>query len=332
MEPGSIGQLDLVVDIDAGSPASRLQLTVQGADIHAVDANVGTPVEIQPEPGQILPLVSGLTELESPPRMITVGLTSSMPATVAPDSQWIGAGTLTLQNPTAGGAGAITVTAITIKAADREFTSLDLGRVVKDVALVRNGVTVASGLGLSADSTTARLTFPGQLVIDPAQSTALELRVRLQDAPEDNGVRLGFDASSIEVEQPSGALLLIEVRPAAGKSFPMWTEATSLSPASLDASYSNFPNPFAAGRENTTFAFYLPQPGRVTLRIWTPRGDEVRTLIDEDRPAGMYQSDLWDGRNGSGVSVVNGVYVAELEVRFDGGKSRRLLRKIGVRR
>ena len=332
LEPGMTGQLDVIVDIDAGSPASHLQLTIQGSDIHAVDANVRTSVEIEPEPGQILPLVSGLTELETPPRMITVGLTSSMPATVAPDSQWIAAGRLTFQNPTAGGAGAIRMTSITIEAADREFAALDLGAVVNDLALLRNGVVVASRFGLSSDSTTARLTFPGGLVIDPAGSAILELHMRLKDAPSEAGIRLGVDASGIEVEQPSGALLLIEVRPAAGQNFPLWTNAASLSPASLDASYSNFPNPFAAGRENTTFAFYLPQPGRVTLRIWTPRGDEVLTLIDEERPAGMYQSDRWDGRNGKGVSVVNGVYVAELEVRFDGGESRRLLRKIGVRR
>ncbi|HYV51534.1 MAG TPA: hypothetical protein VE910_06500, partial [Dongiaceae bacterium] len=303
LEPGRTGQLDVIVDIDAGSPASHLQLTIQGSDIHAVDANVGTPVEIEPESGQTLPLVSGLTELETPPRMITVGLTSTMPATVAPDSQWIAAGTLTLQNPTASGAGAIRVTSITIEAADRDFGSLNLGAVVNDLALLRNGAVVASRFGLSPDSTSAWLTFPGGLVIDPAASAALDLHMRLKGAPSEAGIRLGVNASGIAVEQPSGALLLIEVRPTAGQSFPMWTNAASSSPASLDASYSNFPNPFAAGRENTTFAFYLPQSGRVRLRIWTPRGDEVRTLIDEDRPAGMYQSDRWDGRNGNGVSV-----------------------------
>jgi len=322
----------MFVDVDAGSPASRLQLTIQGSDIHAVDANIATPVDIQSEAGQSLPLVSGLTQLESPPRMITVGLASLIPATVAPDSQWIAAGRIELQNPTTGGAGAITLTSMEIEAADRDLAALNLGSVVKDLALVRNGAVVASRFALTADSVSARLVFPGGLVVDPAQTTTLELRLRLQASPSGTGFRLGFDASGIGIEQPSGALLSIEARPVSGQNFPMWTNTASLTPASFDASYSNFPNPFAAGHENTTFAFYLPEPGRVTLRIWTPRGDEVLTLIDENRAAGMYQSDRWDGRNGKGVSVVNGVYVAELEVRFDNGESRRLLRKIGVRR
>jgi uncharacterized repeat protein (TIGR01451 family) len=332
LEPGQTGQLDVIVDIDAGSPASRLQLTIQGSDIHAVDANIASSVEVQPEPGQSLPLVSGLTQLESPPRTITVALTSMIPATVAPDSQWIAAGRIELENPTTGGAGAITVTSLRIEAADRDFAPFNLGRVVKDLALIRNGNVVASQFGFTADSTSAHLVFSGGLVVDPAQTATLDLRLRLQDSPSGTGFRVGFDGSGIGIEQPSGALLSIEARPVSGQSFPMWTNAASLSQASLDASYSNFPNPFAAGRENTTFAFYLPEPGRVTLRIWTPRGDEVLTLIDENRAAGMYQSDRWDGRNGKGVSVVNGVYVAELEVRFDNGESRRLLRKIGVRR
>ncbi|MCB1151119.1 hypothetical protein KDK88_06195, partial [bacterium] len=81
-------------------------------------------------------------------------------------------------------------------------------------------------------------------------------------------------------------------------------------------SYSNFPNPFAAGRAATTFVFALPAPGRVSLRVFTPRGEPVRTLLDgEERAAGLHQDVVWDGRNGQGDVVRNGVYVAEIVVR-----------------
>jgi hypothetical protein len=40
--------------------------------------------------------------------------------------------------------------------------------------------------------------------------------------------------------------------------------------------------------------------------------------------------DRWDGRNGAGSIVLNGVYLAELVVQFDDGSSRRLLRKVAV--
>ena len=99
----------------------------------------------------------------------------------------------------------------------------------------------------------------------------------------------------------------------------------------LAGSYSNYPNPFAAGRRTTTFAYYLEGAARVTLRILTPRSEAVATLArDAARPAGMNESDVWDGRNGSGDVVRNGVYVAELSVQYENGTRERLLRKVAV--
>jgi hypothetical protein len=57
----------------------------------------------------------------------------------------------------------------------------------------------------------------------------------------------------------------------------------------------------------------------------------VTTLIDgELRPAGLHQGDRWNGRNGNGSSVTNGVYLAELEVAYTDGSSARHLRKVAV--
>jgi hypothetical protein len=44
----------------------------------------------------------------------------------------------------------------------------------------------------------------------------------------------------------------------------------------------------------------------------------------------MNQSDAWDGRNGSGEVVRNGVYVAELSVDYGNGSRDRVLRKVAV--
>ena len=113
--------------------------------------------------------------------------------------------------------------------------------------------------------------------------------------------------------------------------FPLWTGAGVFATATLHDSYSNFPNPFAAGRGTTAFAYYLRDPGRVTLKIYTPAGDGVATLLlDAARLAGMNQSDLWDGRNGNGSVVRNGVYIAELSVAFADGSRERVRRKVAV--
>ena len=111
----------------------------------------------------------------------------------------------------------------------------------------------------------------------------------------------------------------------------MWSAAAGLTASTLRGSYSNFPNPFAAGREATTFVYYLPAGARVSIHILTPHGESVATpLEDATRSSGLHQSDRWNGRNGRGQPVYNGIYVAELDVRYDNGTSDRILRKLAV--
>jgi hypothetical protein len=150
-------------------------------------------------------------------------------------------------------------------------------------------------------------------------------------APGVASLRVGMDQDGIGVVQPGSALLTVQVTPEPGASFPFWSESGSFTPASLAGSWGNFPNPFAAGREATAFVYYLAQQALVTLRIWTPNGERVATLVDgNERDAGLHQTDLWDGRNGRGDVVRNGVYVAELSVRYDDGSSDRVRRKVAV--
>jgi flagellar hook assembly protein FlgD len=123
----------------------------------------------------------------------------------------------------------------------------------------------------------------------------------------------------------------VRVLPASGQVFPFWTQRGNLSAASLDDSYSNFPNPFAAGREATTFVFALSVPSTVDLRLYTPRGEPVRTVLSgESRGVGLHQDVTWDGRNGNGDPVRNGVYVAEITVRAEDGVTTTLRRKVAV--
>jgi hypothetical protein len=118
-----------------------------------------------------------------------------------------------------------------------------------------------------------------------------------------------------------------------GSSFPLWSGSGGFASVGLSASYANFPNPFAAGREATRFVFYLDGPARVSLRIMTLRGQDVAApLRDVPRGPGLYQGDLWDGRNGLGNLVWNGVYAAELLVRYEDGRTERLMRKVAVLR
>ncbi len=60
-------------------------------------------------------------------------------------------------------------------------------------------------------------------------------------------------------------------------------------------------------------------------------GAPVATLVEnKTQDAGLHQDIRWDGRNGDGDVVANGVYYLVLDVREDGGKTFTMKRKVGV--
>lgn len=64
------------------------------------------------------------------------------------------------------------------------------------------------------------------------------------------------------------------------------------------------PNPT---RGNTTFAFALPKPEHVTLRLFDASGRAVRVLSESAFPAGVHEI-AWDGKGGDGSEAASGTY------------------------
>ncbi len=71
----------------------------------------------------------------------------------------------------------------------------------------------------------------------------------------------------------------------------------------------NYPNPF---NPSTSIEFTVRERSRVTLNVYDVSGKLVRTLLNEDRPAGEQHRVTWDGRNDAGQSVSSGVYFYRL--------------------
>jgi len=67
----------------------------------------------------------------------------------------------------------------------------------------------------------------------------------------------------------------------------------------------NYPNPFNSG---TSIQIQVAAPQQVSLKIIDLLGREVRTLVDEYRPAGYFQVS-WDGKDNRGMEVVTGLYL-----------------------
>ncbi|MCU0644055.1 MAG: Ig-like domain-containing protein, partial [bacterium] len=73
--------------------------------------------------------------------------------------------------------------------------------------------------------------------------------------------------------------------------------------------YQNYPNPF---NPKTHIDYQLPEPSRVTIRIFNIIGQEVRTLVDEMKTVG-YHSVMWNGLDNFGTPATSGIYYYRME-------------------
>ncbi len=72
----------------------------------------------------------------------------------------------------------------------------------------------------------------------------------------------------------------------------------------------NYPNPF---NPETRISFLLKEAGSVNLTVYNLNGQEIRSLVTKQLPAGTH-SCSWDGRNNSGKVVPTGTYLYTLRV------------------
>ncbi len=331
IDPGQSDTLTLVLDLESSAPGGYLELTVEAEDLFVADANLGTPIAVLPDTGFLLPMSSGLTHLEPPATTMAVGLTSLMPAALPPDGTEFPVARISLRNSAPAGSSPIRVDGLRLIASSGDGGPFALGAAADRLVAYIDGVPWATSATLTPDSSAASLAAASPVSIPPGPPIEVEVRMVPRTPAPIASLRVGLEDRGVGVVQPQG--VTVAVLPEPGTQFTMWTEVGSFGSTSLSGSYANFPNPFAAGREPTTFVYFLPQPARVTLRIFSARGHAVVTLLDRaSMPAGLQQSDRWDGRNGAGSIVTNGVYFAELVAELDDGTRERVLRKVAVLR
>ncbi len=70
----------------------------------------------------------------------------------------------------------------------------------------------------------------------------------------------------------------------------------------------NYPNPF---NPTTTIKYSIPKAAKVELEIYNILGQTVKTLVEEEKPAGFYQVS-WDGRDEHGRGVSTGIYLYQI--------------------
>jgi hypothetical protein len=66
----------------------------------------------------------------------------------------------------------------------------------------------------------------------------------------------------------------------------------------------NYPNPF---NPNTVISYQLPVNGNVTLKVYDILGNEIATLVNEEKPAGEYEVEF------NGSNLPSGIYFYQLK-------------------
>ena len=107
-----------------------------------------------------------------------------------------------------------------------------------------------------------------------------------------------------------------------------------LSADDFQTSFKNYPNPFRAGSENTTFAYFLPENARVSMYLYSLTGELVKSFnFEPGTPGGTGASVnafTWDGKNGYGYVVLNGVYICVVMANLESGSVLSLRHKVAV--
>lgn len=85
--------------------------------------------------------------------------------------------------------------------------------------------------------------------------------------------------------------------------------ATAVTKPTVASRISAAPNPF---NPSTTFRYELSVDATVRMQIFDPRGRVVRTLVNEELPAGLHES-IWAGVDDAGRNVSSGAYICRLQ-------------------
>jgi len=67
--------------------------------------------------------------------------------------------------------------------------------------------------------------------------------------------------------------------------------------------FQNYPNPF---NPVTTIKYQIPEISFVTLKVYDVLGNEIKTLVNEEKPAGSYEVEFQSAVNGR--QLASGIY------------------------
>jgi hypothetical protein len=328
IEPATAETLSVFVDSKNVFTPTECEIFVDEQTLVVLDANDGRRLfGVQ----GAFPMMAGPVSLQLPSTLVLCGIGSRAPRNVGASTPNLAVLDLFVRNGDEGGFTAVEMEAIRFAVESSRGAAINPTQLFSGARLLRGGVEVAAG---QIDDAIVQFDFSSsQLIVPSSEIDTLSLRVDVNTRLENVTFRLVLDdtSSTSFVDVVTGNAVPAGTIGNAG--YPLRSALTHVLGSDMDRSFTNFPNPFAAGREPTRITYMLDQPSTVTMKLYTIWGDPVRTLVSTYvSQSGLHEDVEWDGRNGDGHVVSNGVYYLVLEILGRDGGKKVLKRKVAVLR
>jgi len=231
---------------------------------------------------------------------------------------------LQLLNPARSGSSDLMLKRLSFDLLNRAGKPLSPNSVFKAVRVVHekgpNTIPGGENIALPADNPIA-VTLSTEVSVSPDQPDTIAIVADLVENTSEQNFRLLFDDSQdFEVEDQAGGNG-VAVETADGKrgnKFRLESNLTSLHGADAASAFFNYPNPFQPGDDLSRgegTRFNLPAGASGELKIFTMLGELVwESAFEARNPLGV-QGIFWNGHNGAGKRILNGVYLAILKTK-----------------
>ncbi len=198
----------------------------------------------------------------------------------------------------------------------------DAGRPIADPSVFLQSLTLVredTGESFSATVTANPVTIQLSTSIATAAAIGFRLDVQARRGAPFASFAFAVDRGSAELTETGGFPLSYALLDGEGSGEERVIAGASVTVAGADqVSAHSYPNPFVPSREDAILAYSLPEDAPVRIEIFDLLGQVVKSWDfppgSPQSSAGIHDGDVrWDGRNGRGEPVRNGVYVCRLQ-------------------
>ncbi|RMD92726.1 MAG: T9SS C-terminal target domain-containing protein, partial [Calditrichaeota bacterium] len=219
------------------------------------------------------------------------------------------------------GASNILIKEIKLDVVDRDGNPLQAANVIAALKVTResDNFMFAQKAGVPGDSEVV-LNFIQDAVLAPKDPVVFVIWADIAQSIQQSAFQVKLDSKSniVAIDEDSKQAVDIRLLDANGENSPIVSEKTVILQKELAKNFYNHPNPFGTPDKPVTFFKYsLDKDSDVLLRIYTLFGELVwEKRFSATDPQGRATSGLksisWNGVNGAGMRVLNGIYLAVL--------------------